>query len=343
MPLTDMACILCWLCTMFTNSYTGYPPRYPRFDPMCFRTDSNTLPIMRKTLLAAALALPLLTLGCVGQQKVDDLQDQNRALNSEVARLQTELNRALEDKKLMEEQLQKRLNQEDVNKMTAEELKLKIGDLQQRLAAREAEIQSLRKDMADLIRQGPIVVFSDSVSADTNDALQKLADENPDLMTYDPERGMIRLKSDITFRSGSHDVNDKAKQALGKLGRILSNGELAVYGLRVVGHTDNQPLVRTKGKYGDNLGLSSQRAVSVCRTLRDTGVSENRMEAVGVGQHQPLVPNNNGKGTAENRRVEIFIIAPITNEPQQDAAPAKSEPAPKPKKKPAGSDTSQFK
>jgi len=70
----------------------------------------------------------------------------------------------------------------------------------------------------------------------------------------------------------------------------------------IVGHTDNV------GDYDYNLKLSEERARSVTNSLvRNFGISEERLQAVGVGAVSPVSNNNSDESRAKNRRVEMVL------------------------------------
>ena len=66
--------------------------------------------------------------------------------------------------------------------------------------------------------------------------------------------------------------------------------------------------VRENRLYADaNLALSVQRARTVEEALVDGGVPEDRVEAVGLGEAEPVASNSTAAGRAANRRVEITV------------------------------------
>ena len=88
--------------------------------------------------------------------------------------------------------------------------------------------------------------------------------------------------------------------ALEKIADILKR-DFSGRRIYVEGHTDNDPINKTKDKYKDNLDLSAERAGAVARFLIEQGVPARQVSIVGYGQHDPL-----DAGTkARNRRVEI--------------------------------------
>ncbi len=68
-----------------------------------------------------------------------------------------------------------------------------------------------------------------------------------------------------------------------------------------VGHTD------TSGSTAYNMGLSQRRANSVKQALTGMGIAANKVQTVGRGEEDPLVPTGDGVREPQNRRVEISI------------------------------------
>jgi chemotaxis protein MotB len=160
---------------------------------------------------------------------------------------------------------------------------------------------------------GTLAVLPAKVDA----ALREFAKENPDLVEYKPERGMVKLKSDLTFALGSDDVRPAAEATLKKFAGIIKSAEAARFHIYIAGHTDNVPITRpaTLKKHKTNWHLSAHRAISVVRVLYDAGVDLDRMGAMGFSKHHPIAPNKAGPGgkklgNEKNRRVEIWIVPP---------------------------------
>jgi len=78
--------------------------------------------------------------------------------------------------------------------------------------------------------------------------------------------------------------------------------------ISVIGHTDNVPLsARTAAKYGDNRGLSTERANTVLRMFEGMGVNPRQISAQGYGEHKPKDDNSTADGRGNNRRIEILV------------------------------------
>ncbi len=120
----------------------------------------------------------------------------------------------------------------------------------------------------------------------------------------------MRLSSDVTFASGEAELTKEGKSLLRQLAPQI-NGRFAPFSVRIVGHTDNEPLKRTKAKWGDNWRLGQERALAVVRFLEtEMSVAPGRLEAVSRGEQEPLVPNTTKENRAKNRRVAIVVVMP---------------------------------
>lgn len=121
-------------------------------------------------------------------------------------------------------------------------------------------------------------------------------------------RGRISIGVDdsVTFDSGSTALRDSSHKVLRKVASVLKS-QFSGKRYYVEGHTDSDPIVKTKDKYRDNRHLSTERADSVARYLIQQGVPESSIVVVGYGQHDPRDP----KTKARNRRVEIVVGDPL--------------------------------
>ncbi|NBC10880.1 MAG: OmpA family protein, partial [Planctomycetes bacterium] len=220
---------------------------------------------MKSTLTLVVLAaLTLGMTGCIAQKQHDDLRTLHRKAQERIV----ELEGLLADKEAEIAALRGASSGADAN-------------LAARLAEAEAEAQRLREELRALAA-GPGDLTPELVSA-----LQRLADQYPGLMTFDPDRKAIQLQSDLTFDLGSTKVKAGAAESLAKLASVLNTADAAPFEVKVVGHTDNVPVTNpaNKQKFEDNWGLSAFRAKSVMEVLRRNGVGERRMSIVGYGEH----------------------------------------------------------
>ncbi|MBK9383521.1 MAG: OmpA family protein [Planctomycetes bacterium] len=126
----------------------------------------------------------------------------------------------------------------------------------------------------------------------------------------------VRIKDDLLFPLGSAQLSDRGKQVLREIVTTLDMGGRPQRVLRVVGHTDNTPIVKpdTKAQYPyGNLQLSAQRAVVVADFLiEECQVPRARLGVEGYGDTRPLKENSSVENKAANRRCEIYIVDPIS-------------------------------
>ena len=127
-------------------------------------------------------------------------------------------------------------------------------------------------------------------------------------VAFDAAAGTITvtLPNTILFDSGKASLKSATSK---ELDHILSVLRQRYEGkeIDVVGHTDTDPIRKTKDLWEDNWELSAQRALSVARYLTKNGVPENLVQASGCGPFRPVASNATTAGKAKNRRVEIVV------------------------------------
>lgn len=258
-------------------------------------------------------AVAFVAVGCVAQREADDLKTLYRNSQEQVVDLQERLAEA-----------QARIDALMGNAGS------ESSALAEALAERDRLAAALDAAEERLRNAGTV-----ALPPELDSALSQLADANPDLMSYDAARGMVKLRSDLTFALGSADVSAGATSTLGKLAGIFNSSAASSYEVRVVGHTDNVPIknVGTRAKHPTNWHLSVHRAISVMQVLGKAGVPNTRMSVAGYGEYHPVVPNAVG-GAEANRRVELYLVARSSAGPAPEApaaateAPAATEPEP---------------
>ena len=111
----------------------------------------------------------------------------------------------------------------------------------------------------------------------------------------------------ILFETGVAQIPDGTVEALAKI--LDGMKDRVNVRLHLIGHADNQPLSpRLTGIYGDNMGLSQERAGEVAEYMQT--VLALPAEAVTYswqGELQPVASNDTAAGRAQNRRVEVEV------------------------------------
>jgi OOP family OmpA-OmpF porin len=103
----------------------------------------------------------------------------------------------------------------------------------------------------------------------------------------------------VVFETGSAELKPESLPVLeGAISTLKRYPDLNV---EVAGHTDS------RGSDAFNLDLSSRRAESVLKYLKDGGVT-NTLTSRGYGERQPVASNNSDDGRQQNRRVVLRVL-----------------------------------
>ena len=210
--------------------------------------------------------------------------------SSQMAKNAEENRRLLAEMALLEEKLRAK---EDSLRIRENELNTLSAELQKR----EKRVNELEAAMA---RKDSIM---NSLTARMREAL--LGYEGKGL-TIEERNGKlyITLENSLLFASGKWEVNENGKKAIEQLADVLAgNPDINIL---IEGHTD------TDAFYGgqvirDNWDLSVMRATAVVKILQGKGVSPRQMTAAGRSEYLPVASNDNDKGKAQNRRIEIIL------------------------------------
>ncbi|HSZ33142.1 MAG TPA: OmpA family protein [Puia sp.] len=136
------------------------------------------------------------------------------------------------------------------------------------------------------------------------DALIQFANAGVDV-SYKNGLVYISLQDALLFDAGSAKLGKNGQEALAVVAQVLNdNPNLLIY---VVGNTDSVKVTKAKG-FLDNWSLSTERANSVVRILRDKyQVSLERVTSAGRGKFNPVADNSTEEGRAANRRTDIIL------------------------------------
>ncbi|MGE0790838.1 MAG: OmpA family protein [Sandaracinaceae bacterium] len=104
----------------------------------------------------------------------------------------------------------------------------------------------------------------------------------------------------INFQSASATIEEDSYPQLDRVVEYMQHRPTVR--LRITGHTDNA------GNPRRNQQLSEQRARAVRQYIIDHGIDGGRVEAVGMGDRQPIASNDTDEGRAQNRRIEAIEL-----------------------------------
>ena len=125
-------------------------------------------------------------------------------------------------------------------------------------------------------------------------------------VSFDPTAGTITVTLDntILFAAGKASLKSDTSAPLDHILSVLQS-KYSGKDVEVVGHTDSDPI--KKSKWQDNWELSVQRSLAVTRYLIEKGIPKDKIRAAGCGESRPVASNASAAGKAQNRRVEIVV------------------------------------
>jgi chemotaxis protein MotB len=223
------------------------------------------------------------------QGRVDELQAKLDSATAEDAKLQAKLDGATaEDAKLRAElerlgtNTDALLAEKGTLASALSESKTRLEELRRAHAAAEARAR-LYRDLALRLR---MMVAAGDLSIVLRDG-----------------RMVLQLPNDVLFESGQVDIRPRGQSALKQVAAVLKT--LDGRHFQVAGHTDNVPIETTR--FPSNWELSTARGVEVVRFLIAQGVVPGVLAAAGYGEFDPVSANDNARGRAHNRRIEITL------------------------------------
>jgi chemotaxis protein MotB len=253
------------------------------------------MPIMFHRLTLALLATSVLApLGCSEQtsRKYEALQNVNRSLVQQLS--DAERNRGEIEQTLVRRNQELNQARTDIDRLQGDYENL--NGKWDTIAARN-----------DTLARHLTALEVGTLPEDMETALAAIAASNPDHISFDPESGMLRFSSDLTFASGSDQLRPGSDNPLTAIAGIISSPTAIPLEVLIVGHTDDVPVTHSRQSHPSNLHLSVHRAIAVRNALVNSGVTPDHVRVAGDGEFHPLIANTSG-GTAENRRVEIYLV-----------------------------------
>jgi len=247
------------------------------------------------SVISVVCALLVITSGCVSEQNYKDLKLQNAAQEKRIRGLESQMQATALELDKAKRELEAAVSRNSIEMTT---LQQKVAALEEELAKKRALIGAMQKQLLGAMQ----------LPAELSSMLEDWA-EGSDLVSFDPNRGIVRFKSDLLFKAGSDEVEPSATEAVKSLCGILNTTQAREFDIIIVGHTDDQPILHSRDKHPTNWHLSAHRAISVLNVMTSNGTASGRASIRGFGEYRPIVPNEPGnKGNPQNRRVEIYIV-----------------------------------
>jgi chemotaxis protein MotB len=247
--------------------------------------------------------------GCVSKQEFDNLHAAWQRADEARAKAESALEKLRAENALLLSQMEEMRGLMAKKDATIASLEDELRKANERYATLKALYEKeLGKPVKDVV-----FVSGPALPAGLDALLRKLAADHSDILEYDAEHGMVKLKADLTFEPGKVDIKPAALAALKALADILNSADAAPFNAYIAGHTDDMPLENpaTIAAHGSNWGLSAHRALAVVKALFEAKVDQPRLGALAFSWYHPVAANAPGhKGNAANRRVEIWIVPP---------------------------------
>jgi chemotaxis protein MotB len=127
-------------------------------------------------------------------------------------------------------------------------------------------------------------------------------------------RMVLALPSDVLFDTGSARLSKTGKEAVQQVGMVLS--AMGRRRVQVEGHTDNVPIHNEH--FASNWELASGRALVVVRAMMQSGMPSDAISAASYGEFHPSASNDDPKGRAANRRIEVVLLPDLSSLPGFD-------------------------
>jgi len=273
---------------------------------------------MKIVSLASIALVGLVSTGCITPEKYNVLKLENAQLNDQLARSSSRTAEAEAKAASWKTQL-------DSMMAAGGNSSALTSNLYQQIANLTAERDDLNRKYSDAINK---VGMGNALPVALTSELTSFADQNPDLVSFDPQRGIVKFKSDVTFAAGDAALTSQAAEVIQKFGKIVNSPAARGYELLVAGHTDNTPVGNPstiQRGHKNNWYLSSHRAIGVAEALVRQGTSGRRLGVVGYADQRPVADNASPAGKAANRRVEVLIL-PNQVADQSPIAPAAASP-----------------
>ncbi|PIE71091.1 MAG: flagellar motor protein [Deltaproteobacteria bacterium] len=151
----------------------------------------------------------------------------------------------------------------------------------------------------------------DEVGAMVQKELKDIESDVKELIMFNKLGGLVKVQentdgvvitlSDVMlFPPGEAVMTRRGREVMADLAQVLAQ---FTYPLKIGGHTDNVPI--HTARFASNWELSATRACEVVRFLIDHHIDPRLMTAEGYGEFRPIASNTEGRGRAQNRRVEI--------------------------------------
>ncbi|MFT3927654.1 MAG: OmpA family protein [Myxococcales bacterium] len=224
------------------------------------------------------------------EQALAEEQAKLKQANEEIERLKGELAAAQATIAEQQNQLAEMLKNSSSLKSSIDEMQAALNVLREQKKQSEARVAEFKKLL---------------------ESFKSLIDAGKLKVKVVRGRMVVELPSDVLFASGSIDLSQGGKAAVGEIGAILVTMKGREF--EVEGHTDDQPI--KTDRFPSNWELAAGRAIAVAQILIKSGLPANRVSAASFGEFRPVASNKKPETRAQNRRIEIVLVPDLSKVP----------------------------
>lgn len=134
-------------------------------------------------------------------------------------------------------------------------------------------------------------------------AIQK-TEQSACSIRWNQNRLVFVLGERLTFPVGEAHLLTDFEPTLDQIARLIAAKK--EYSIMVSGHTDDTPI--STDEFPSNWELSAARAITVAKSIIESGVDPRRITIQGFGEFRPLHENSSPENKEANRRVEIALF-----------------------------------
>jgi chemotaxis protein MotB len=129
-----------------------------------------------------------------------------------------------------------------------------------------------------------------------------------------PEHSVVSIFQDFAGEPFDTLIAPRVQEAIKEVAAQHATNKDRRY--QVEGHTDNQRI--STATFPSNWELASARALTVVKTMIDSGLGAERVSAASYAETQPVQPNETPEGRSANRRVAIVVVPDLSSLPGYD-------------------------
>lgn len=211
----------------------------------------------------------------------------------------------------MEAQLASEKSANEDQKRTIEDLESKLLSSAKDKGQLKTSLEDMRKAMEEMKARQAEERKRLQEFQELTKRFKKLTDAGTLSVKVVDGKMIVSLGSDLLFPAGSAKLSKAGQEAVKAVAQQLNAIPDKHY--QIEGHTDNVPI--STATFPSNWELASARALSVVKTMIESGMAMERLSAASYADTQPVQPNDSAEGKSANRRVAIVIVPDLSSLP----------------------------